>query len=56
MALTLGLRYGTTEPRAVVLGKHRDVIKKLREGQSVRNAAKLTRKGVSTVQTVEAAL
>ena len=36
------------------LGKHRDVSKLLREGQSIRNVAKITGKGISTVQRVKA--
>jgi DNA invertase Pin-like site-specific DNA recombinase len=34
------------------LRKHADVVRQLREGQSIRNAAKITDKGVSTVQRV----
>ncbi len=38
------------------LKKHRDVARRLREGQSIRNTAKITGKGISTVQRVKAAL
>lgn len=36
--------------------KHKDVCRALRAGQSIRNAAKITGKGVSTVQRVKAAI
>lgn len=53
---TLGRRKGTTLPRAVFLKKHADIIRLLKSGQSVRNAAKITNKGGSTVQRVKTAL
>jgi len=34
-------------------GKHRDIVRQLHPGQSVRNAAKIVNKGVSTVQRVK---
>ena len=43
-------------PRAVFLQKHRDIIRLLNAGQSVRNTAKIAGKGVSTVQRVKAAV
>ena len=43
-------------PASAFLTKHKDVVKKLREGQSIRNTAKITEKGVSTVQRVKALL
>lgn len=45
--------------RAVVpgfLAKHSDIIRRLKEGHSVRNTEKITGKGGSTVQRVKAAL
>ena len=38
------------------LANHRDVVKHLRAGQSIRNAAKITGKGASTVQRVKEAM
>jgi DNA invertase Pin-like site-specific DNA recombinase len=53
---TLGRPKGTTLPRATFLKKHADVVRLLRSGQSVRNAAKIANKGGSTVQRVKASL
>ena len=36
--------------------KHADIVRKLREGHSVRNTAKITGKSISTVQRVKAAM
>jgi DNA invertase Pin-like site-specific DNA recombinase len=52
----LGRPKGTTLDRKVFLQKHKDVLRLLKAGQSVRNAAKITGKGVSTVQRVKLAL
>jgi DNA invertase Pin-like site-specific DNA recombinase len=52
----LGRPKGTTLDRKVFLEKHKDVQRQLKAGQSVRNAAKITGKGVSTVQRVKLAL
>ncbi len=41
---------------AALLDKHRDVVKLLKAGKSVRHAAKIAGKGASTVQRVKAAL
>ncbi|RYD85461.1 MAG: recombinase family protein [Verrucomicrobiaceae bacterium] len=54
--VTLGRPKGTSTPRAEFLQKHKDVIKQLKAGQSVRNTAAITGKGVSTVQRVKAML
>jgi DNA invertase Pin-like site-specific DNA recombinase len=54
--VVLGRRRGTTLTRAQFLQKHRDIVRRLKAGQSVRNAAKITAKGISTVQRVKAAL
>ena len=54
--VTLGRPKGTTLDRKVFLQKHKDVLRQLKAGQSVRNAAKITGRGVSTVQRVKLAL
>jgi DNA invertase Pin-like site-specific DNA recombinase len=51
-----GRPVGSSLSRDEFLKKHRDVARQLRAGQSVRNAAKITGKGVSTVQRVQAAM
>jgi DNA invertase Pin-like site-specific DNA recombinase len=50
--VTLGRPKGTTMSRDAFLATHRDVLRQIRAGQSVRNAAKITGKSVSTVQRV----
>jgi DNA invertase Pin-like site-specific DNA recombinase len=52
----LGRPKGTTLDRKVFLQRHKDVLRQLKAGQSVRNAAKITGKGISTVQRVKLAL
>src|SRR5437660_5736664 len=52
----LGRPRGTTLDRHTFLQKHKDVRRQLKAGQSVRNAAKITGRGVSTVQRVKLAL
>jgi DNA invertase Pin-like site-specific DNA recombinase len=52
--IKLGRPIGTRLLREEFLQKHRDILRQLRAGQSVRNAAKITGKGVSTVQRVKA--
>lgn len=47
---------GTGFDGAALLAKHKDVLKALKVGQSIRNAAKITGKGGSTVQRVAVAL
>jgi DNA invertase Pin-like site-specific DNA recombinase len=54
--ITLGRPKGTTLDRKTFLRKHRDILRLLKSAQSVRNAAKITGKGVSTVQRVKEAL
>lgn len=49
---TLGRPAGSHLKRADFLANHRDVVKQLRAGQSIRNTAKITGKGASTVQRV----
>ena len=52
--VSLGRPKGSTVPEAELLQRHRDILKHLRAGQSVRNTAKITGKGISTVQRVKA--
>jgi len=52
----LGRPFGTTLAKGEFLKKHSDVVRRLKEGQSIRNAAKITGKGISTVQRVKACL
>jgi len=54
--VTLGRPKGTTLSRSAFLQKHKDICRQLRAGQSVRNTAKITGKGVSTVQRVKLAM
>jgi DNA invertase Pin-like site-specific DNA recombinase len=52
----LGRPKGTSLDREVFLQRHKDVSRQLKSGQSIRNAAKITGKGISTVQRVKLAL
>jgi DNA invertase Pin-like site-specific DNA recombinase len=52
----LGRPEGSKDTPKEFLAKHADIIRRLREGHSVRNTAKITGKGGSTVQRVKAAL
>jgi DNA invertase Pin-like site-specific DNA recombinase len=52
----LGRPKGTTLGREIFLQKHKDILRQLKAGQSVRNAAKITGKGASTVQRVKLAM
>lgn len=54
--VTLGRPTGTTLAREDFLRKHADIVRLVKNGQSVRNMAKITGKGGSTVQRVKAAL
>ena len=51
----LGRPKGSTLDPEIFLQKHKDIVRLLKSGQSVRNAAKITGKGVSTVQRVKLA-
>ncbi|MBK1831336.1 recombinase family protein [Verrucomicrobiaceae bacterium R5-34] len=53
---TLGRPKGSTLSTEALLTKHKDIVKRLKTGQSIRDTAKLTGKGISTVQRVKAAL
>ena len=52
----LGRPVGTTIDRETFLQKHKDIVRFLKSGQSVRNTAKLSGKGFSTVVRVKAVL
>jgi DNA invertase Pin-like site-specific DNA recombinase len=52
----IGRPKGTTLEAADFLAKHKDIQKLLKSGQSIRNAAKISGKGGSTVQRVAAAM
>lgn len=52
----LGRPEGSTVAKKDLLAKHSDIVRQLRAGQSVRNTAKITGKGGSTVQRVKAIL
>lgn len=52
----IGRPEGSTLSPSKFLTKHRDVVRRLREGHSVRNTAAITGKGSSTVQRVKAVL
>jgi DNA invertase Pin-like site-specific DNA recombinase len=52
----LGRPQGTTVCDKELLSKHADIVRRLKEGHSVRNTAKITGKGGSTVQRVKAAM
>lgn len=52
----LGRPTGSGLERDELLAKHRDIIRLLKAGHSVRNTAKIAAKGISTVQRVKAAL
>ncbi len=53
---TLGRRVGSAVAPAQFLKGHADIVRQLRVGQSVRNTAKITGKGASTVQRVKLAM
>ncbi|HEY7001944.1 MAG TPA: recombinase family protein [Candidatus Udaeobacter sp.] len=52
----LGRPKGSCMQSTAFLERHRDVVRHLRAGQSIRNCAKITGKGNSTVQRVKVAL
>src|SRR5581483_8705937 len=52
----LGRPKGSRVQPAAFLERHRDIVRQLRAGQSIRNCAKITGKGNSTVQRVKLAL
>ena len=52
----LGRPQGSRISSQDFLKVHKDICRQLRDGQSIRNTAKITGKGISTVQRVKAAL
>ena len=52
----LGRRPGPVYSNKEFLSKHADIARKIKEGHSVRNTAKITDKGISTVQRVKSAM
>jgi DNA invertase Pin-like site-specific DNA recombinase len=54
--VTLGRPKHTKYGRDYFLQKHRDIVRQLKAGQSIRNTAKIVGKGISTVQRVKVAL
>ena len=52
----LGRRKGTTLDPKVLLEKHRDIVRRLKSGQSIRVTAAICKKGISTVQRVKEAM
>lgn len=53
---TLGRPEGSTMEHAAFLKKHADINRQLRAGKSLRDVAAITKKGLSTVKRVKAAL
>ena len=45
--------YGFTKDKETLLNQHKDVVKYLRQGRSVRNTMKLTGKSGGTVQKIK---
>lgn len=52
----LGRPTGSGMDRKALLAKHADVVRQLKAGQSIRNAAKITGKAKGTVEAVKAAM
>ena len=52
----IGRPQGSTLAANQFMEKHRDVCRRLRQGHSIRNTAKITGKGISTVQRIKAVL
>lgn len=50
---TLGRKVGSTKDDSKLLSEHSDIVKFLRQGQSVRNTMKLTGKSSGTIQKVK---
>lgn len=49
----LGRPEGSTLEREIFFQKHKEIVRLLKAGQSIRNAAKISGKGISTVQRVK---
>jgi DNA invertase Pin-like site-specific DNA recombinase len=54
--VVLGRPKGTTITTTELLAKHKDIVRLLKDGQSIRHTAKIVGKGFSTVQRVRAAM
>lgn len=54
--VVLGRPKGSTLSAATLVNKHKDIVRHLQAGQTVRNTAKITGKGASTVQRIKEAL
>jgi DNA invertase Pin-like site-specific DNA recombinase len=52
----LGRPKGSCVQSVAFLDRHKDIVRQLRAGQSIRNSAKITGKGISTVQRIKLAL
>lgn len=52
----LGRRPGSKLTTVQFISKHKDVVRLLRDGHSIRHAAKISGKGISTVQRIKALL
>lgn len=51
--VNFGRSRGSTLDREIFLQSHKDIVRQLKAGQSVRNTAKITGKGASIVQRVK---
>jgi DNA invertase Pin-like site-specific DNA recombinase len=51
--IKLGRKAGTKIPPQDLIKKHGDVVKQLKQGQSIRNTAKITGHAVSTIQRIK---
>ena len=56
MGVKLGRPVGSNIPVEMFIKKHSDILRLLKSDHSVRNTAKITGKGISTVQRVKAAM
>lgn len=54
--VTLGRKVGSTMSPEALLAAHKDIVRQLKAGQSIRNTATLTGKAASTVQRVKAVM
>jgi DNA invertase Pin-like site-specific DNA recombinase len=52
----LGRKTGSTKDKSKLLSEHADIVKFIRQGQSVRNIMKLTNKASGTIQKVKKAM
>ncbi|GEM_PF-4284463 len=52
----LGRPLGPVNTKRYIQEKHKNIVRQLKQGQSIRNTAKITSKGISTVQRVKSVL